>query len=238
LIAEGADVATVANSTTAAAAAGLDRARNDPGVSTAFLLLTRLALAAREDDFVDGLRSAGIRVGDSADVMDVVSAFGEAADRQLRPAGRTDLGEMARLAAMEALTGLLRTRSSNLLETTAAEVRRAARSLSTQAGFATLGHEFFARFSKRFLTYHLDRELGLHVGGNGVFDSPKAHDEFVGQLSVHCLEAAEITHQYAGDWYSKQNFLGGISEAKARKFVSHCLTKLRQELERRGARYG
>src|SRR5262249_42746648 len=82
-------------------------------------------------------------------------------------------------------------RASSLFETTAAEARRAARSFSTQAGFATLAHEFFARFTKRFLTYHLDRELGLHVGGNGVFDNPKAHDEFIGRLSVHSRGPAE-----------------------------------------------
>src|SRR5262249_3952522 len=134
LIAEGADVAKVAESTTAAAAAGLDRARQDPGVSDSFFLLTRVALAAREPDFAQGLRAAGIPVREAPDVMDVVSGFGEAADRQLRTAGRTDLGEMARRAATEALTGLLGARSSNLFETTPAEVRRAARTLSSQAG--------------------------------------------------------------------------------------------------------
>jgi hypothetical protein len=238
LIADGADVAAVAESATSAAADGLDRARRDPGVSDPFYLLTKVALAARDADFAEGLRAAGIPVGDAPDVMEVVSGLGAAADRRLRTAGRTDLGEIARLAATEALTSLLSERASSLFETTAAEARRAARSLSTQAGFATLAHEFFARFTKRFLTYHLDRELGLHVGGNGVFDTPKAHDEFISRLSVHCREAAEITRRYAGAWYSKNNFQGGITEPKAAKFVGHCLQKLRKELERRGARHG
>jgi hypothetical protein len=238
LIADGADVAAVAESTTAAAADGLNRARLEPGVSNPFLLLTKVALAARQADFAEGLRTAGIPVGSTPDVMEVVSGFSEAADRNLRVLGRTDLGEMARLAAAEALTGLLGERSSNLFERTPAEVHRAARSLSSQAGFATLAHEFYARFARRFLTYHLDRELGLHVGGNGVFDSPTAHDEFNSRLSVHCREAAEITRRYAGEWYSKQNFQGGITQPKVRKFVGHCLQKLRRELERRGVRHG
>jgi hypothetical protein len=231
-------VADVAKSTTVAASAGLDLAGKDPGVSVPFFLLTRVALAARKPDFAEGLRAAGLPAGDAPDVMEVVSGFGAAADRRLRAAGRTDLGEMARLAATEALTGLLAERSSNLFETTPAEVRRAARSLSTQTGFAKLAHEFFARLTRRFLTYHLDRDLGLHVGGNGVFDTPKAHDEFVGRLSVHCREVAEITRRYAGEWYSKHNFQGGITEPKAGKFVSHCLQKLQKELESRGARHG
>jgi hypothetical protein len=154
LIADGADVPAVAESATAAATDGLDRARRDPGVSDSLYLLTKVALAAREADFAEGLRSAGIRVGDSPDVMELVSGFSEAADRHLRVAGRTDLGEMARLSAAEALTGLLSQRSTNLFETTPAEVRRAAPSLSTQVGFATLAHEFYTCFTRRFLTYH------------------------------------------------------------------------------------
>jgi hypothetical protein len=126
LIAEGADVAAVAKSTTAAAADGLALAGKDPGVSVPFYLLTRVALAARGSDFAEGLRAAGIRSEDAPDAMVVVSGFSAAADRRLRTAGRTDLGEMARLSASEALTGLLRGRSSTLFETTPAEVRRAA----------------------------------------------------------------------------------------------------------------
>jgi hypothetical protein len=238
LIANGADVAAVAEATTAAAAAGLDRASRDPGVSFPFFLLTRVVLAARDSDFAAALRDAGIAVGEAPEVIDVTSAFGEAADRRLRVLGRTDLGEMARLAASEALTVLLSRKASNLFEITPAEVRRAAYRLSTRAGFATLAHDFYARFARRFLTYHLGRELGLHVGGNGVFDDTKAHDQFVDRLSVHCREAAEITHRYAGEWYSKQNFQGGITEPKTRKFVGHCLQKLRTELQSRGARDG
>jgi hypothetical protein len=238
LIADGADVAVVAESATTAATAGLDRARNDPGVSVPLFLLTKVALAAQQGNVAEGLRAAGIRVSHAPNVMEIVSGFSEAADQHLRMAGRTDLGEMARLSATEALTGLLSQRSANLFETTPAEVQQAARGLSTQTGFARLAHEFYTCFTRRFLTYHLDRELGLHVGGNGVFDDAKAHNEFNRQLSVHCREAAEITRRYAGDWYSKHKSLGGITKPKARTFVRYCLKKLRTELAIRGARHG
>jgi hypothetical protein len=238
LIAAEADVAAVAAATTEAAAAGLDRAGKDPGVADPLLLLTQVVLSARGPDFAGTLRDAGVKVGDAPDMVDLTSAFSDAADRQLRRTGRTDLGEMSRLAAVEALTACVGRKASNLFETTPAEVQKSVRDLSTQKGFAGLAHEYFSRFTARFLKYHLGRELGLHVGGNGVFEDTRAHDRFNEQLSVHCREAAGVTHRYAGDWYSKQNFQGGIDRPKARRFVAHCIKKLRHQVLVRGARDG
>jgi hypothetical protein len=110
--------------------------------------------------------------------------------------------------------------------------------LSTQKGFATLTHDFFARFTQRFLTYHLERELSQHVGGNGRFVDPQEHTEFLDDLKTHCREATVIVREFAGEWYSKHNFEGGITERKARNFSRHALKKLRDELTIRGERDG
>jgi hypothetical protein len=131
---------------------------------------------------------------------------------------------------------LLRQRSTHFFETSPDDVQRAARELSTRQGFATLAHDFFARFTQRFLTYHLGRELANHVGGNGRFADPAEHNEFVENLQVHCREAAGIMRTYAGDWYSKANFERAMTPVKARDFVNYTLQKLRKELAIRGDR--
>src|SRR6185437_6281163 len=118
------------------------------------------------------------------------------------------------------------------------EVHSAIRGFSTRKGFSVLAHEFFARFTQRFLLYHLGRELPLHVGGNGRFADPSAQTSFVDDLEIHAREAAIIVKTFAGDWYSKANFEEGITERQARGFTAHCLTKLEMELDRRGARHG
>jgi hypothetical protein len=239
LIADAADVATVAGATTEAAQQGLDRASDDPGLAYCFWLLTQTALAARQRNFGKALCDAGLPVPPEPGVFDLVGAFSDTIDNHFRATdGRTDLGEMAQLAAVESLTDLLTQRSANLFGTTPPEVQRAARELSTEAGFATLAHDFFARFTRRFLAYHLGRELSLHVGGNGRFPDPGQHDVFVRDLGTHCRETAAIMKTFAGEWYSKHNFEGGITPRKARGFVAQALKKLRNELERRGARHG
>ncbi len=241
LIAEDADVADIAAATTQAALKGLDKARGDEGLVYSFFLLARFAVAARDDDFAGALRDEGLHVAGSPDVFDLAAAFTEAVDRRLqRRRSRTDLGEMAQLAAVEALTGLLSQRSADLFGTTAAEVRREARKLSTERGFGTLAHEFFACFTQRFLGYHLGRELPLHIGGNGRFADPEQHNAFVAELKVHCREAAAIVRNFAGEWYGKALSPKGkgITHASTRGFVSHALTKLHDQLMTRGAHDG
>jgi hypothetical protein len=239
LLAEDGDVAAIASATTVAAVAGLNEAQNDQGLAHSFLLLTEVVLAARQDNFPAALRQAGLDVGPNPGVFDVLGAFSDAVDRHLQhSARRTDIGEMAQLAALESLNALIGERSPNLFDATTEDIGRATYQLSTQRGFATLAHDFFARFTKRFLTYHLDRELPNHVGGNGRFADPQEHADFLAQLDIHCRQAAVIVQQYAGEWYSKHNFMGGITPLKARRFANHSLAKLRRELAARGTRDG
>ena len=175
LLAEGADVGPVAAATTRAALDGLERARGDEGFAHTVWLLAQTVLAARQPDFVSALAQAGVRTGAEPGVLDVAAGLSDAVERHLRERHRgTDLGEMAQLAGVESITALLSRHSGNLFETTPSEVRAAARDLSTRSGFSELAHDFFARFSRRFLTYHLSRELSNHVGGNGCFADPRS----------------------------------------------------------------
>jgi hypothetical protein len=237
LIAENAEVAEVAAATTQAALRGLELADGDDGLVQSLRLLAAVVQAARAGDFAEELGRAGVATSAQPDIFEIASGFSIAIDRHLQASGRrTDIGEMAQMAAVESLTHLLSQRSSTVFETGPADVRRAAYELSTKGGFATLAHDFVARFAQRFLTYHLGRELSNHVGGNGRFEDSAAQDDFVEHLGVHCREAAGVMKEYAGDWYSKSNFQGGIDVAKARRFVNRVLKKLGKELQIRGAR--
>ncbi len=239
LIADGGDVAEIAAATTVAAVRGLKGARNDAGLSHIVWLLMNVVLAARNGHFEEALREVGLDVAEAPSVYDLLGAFSDAVDRYLHHrGGRSDIGEIAQLAAVESLTALIGARTPNLFDATAEDVKNAARQLSTQKGFATLSHDFFSRFIQRFLSYHLDRELPLHVGGNGRFADPAEHEHFLSEMAAHCRRSAVIVETYAGAWYSKHNFLNDITPHKVRDFANYALKKLRDELERRGADRG
>jgi hypothetical protein len=239
LLAEGAAAAAVARATTEAALRGLALAHGDEGLVYSFWLLAHVVQAAHQPDFAAALGDAGLHVGADPDLFKLAAGFSDAVDRRLhRTHGRTDLGEMAQLAAVESLTELLSLRAASLFGTTAVEVKQAARALSTERGFAALGHAFFARFARRFLTYHLGRELSNHVGANGRFEAPEDHDTFLDQLTLHCQQAALIVQTFAGEWYVKHRYHDDLTPAKAKGFTSHALTKLSDELRIRGERDG
>lgn len=237
LVAENAGVNIIADATMHATQRGLKLADSDEGLRQTFFLLSQLANAARQQNFRSALGHIGIDVLGEPGVLSIVAGFTEAVDRHLRTSrSRTDIGEMAQMAAAECLTSVLTQRSRTLFGTTAGEVQDAARSFSTKTGFADLAHDFFSRFTQRYLTYHLSRELPNHVGEGQRFAVPAEHAEFVRQLKVHCREAAVIVKDFAGGWYSKANFEGGISRAKAKAFIHVALIKIRRELEVRGQR--
>ena len=136
-IAEGEDVAQIATATSEAAQQGFDRAHDDPGLCHAVWLLTKIALAARQAEFGDALEAVGISTPAEPSLFDVVVGFTDAMDQHLvRTGGRSDLGEMAQLAAVETLTSLISSGSASLFGTMPAEVQQAVRDLSTKKGFS------------------------------------------------------------------------------------------------------
>src|SRR5262245_59623978 len=183
VVADGGDVATVATSTSQAAQVGLDLAEEDEGLKHTFWLLSQVALAARQDDFQAALQDVGVLVPVEPSAFNMVAGITDAIDNHLRKThSRTDIGEMAQMAAAEALTSTLSDKLTNLFGTSHIELVQAVRDCSTKAGFANLSHDFFARFTQRFLTYHLSRELAHHVGEGKRFASPTEHTEFIDQL--------------------------------------------------------
>lgn len=238
-IAEGESAAAVAAAASEAAVQGLERGQSDRGVARVVWLLARTAVAARRDDFAGALAALGVHTPAEPGLFDLTAAFAAAMRAWYSThAARTDLGEMAVLAACEAETVCVGERVTGLFPT-GDEVRRTVRDFSTKNGFAALAHEFFSSFVRRFLLYHLGRELSQHVGGNSRFADHAAHTAFLDDLRVHCREVAVIARDYSGGWYDKAKFEQGITEEQARRFAAHCLGgKLRRELAVRGRRHG
>src|SRR3954452_24109682 len=121
----GADVDTVAAAATDAAEAALHGASRDPALLHAFWLLTQIPLAARGPAFIDDLRRLGLDIPDRPSLMDVAAAYSGAGDRHVRErGGRTDLGEMAQMAAVESLTAAVGSSLPSLFGPTPEDVQR------------------------------------------------------------------------------------------------------------------
>lgn len=234
LIGGGADVQDVAAATSIAAESQMIDASNDPAVKHAVWLLTQIPVAAKQDNFSAELKKLGLQVSDRPTLIEVVTAMTEAVDRQVASrGGRTDLGEMAQLSAAESLNAVAGRELPDLFGATADKTREALGGLGTVKQFSVLARDFFARLSRRQLGYFLSRELSQHVGVNGRFRTIREHRDFEGALDLHCREASRIIKEFAGEWFSKHTYEGGIDAAKAGRFAHVAFKKIREELRHR-----
>lgn len=234
-LAEGEDVANIAARAALASENALNQVGADPLVLHIVSLLTELPLAARGPAFVADLQELGLEVSGAPSLLEITSAFSDAVDEWAFEYGdRSDLGEIAHMAAVESLTRVAGANLPSLFEPTPDEVRHGLGRLASGQGFAALAQYFFAQLTERTLNYYLSRELPNHVGPSARFPTDRERQRFNDDLSRHCWEAARIVNAFAGGWYGKTVYQeGGLTPDKVRGFTSFALKKMRLELRKR-----
>jgi hypothetical protein len=231
----GAGVGEIAGLAAEAAETSLQAAAGDPAFLHSFWLLTQVPLAARGPAFAEDLGGLGIMVADDRGLLDVAAAISSAVDRHaLEQGGRTDLGEMAQMAAVESLTAVVAPTLPSLFGPSPEEVQRAIGRLASGDHFSTLAREFFARLMQRTLDYYLSRELSKHTGAGERFRDDGARSQFDQALDRHCREASRIVEEFAGGWYGKNVYQGeGLTRDAVGRFAPIAFKKIRAELRKR-----
>lgn len=229
----GAEVDEIAALAAEAAETSLQAAANDPTFVHSFWLLTQVPLAARGPTFVEDLGRLGVRVDDQPSLMSLVAAISDAVDRHAQ-GGRTELGEMAQMAAIESLTATIAPTLPSLFGPSSEEVQRSIGRLASGDRFSGLAREFFARLTQRTLGYFLSRELSNHIGAGKRFGDDGARSQFDQALDQHCREASRIVEEFAGGWYGKNVYRsGGLTPDAIRRFAPVAFKKVRAELRKR-----
>lgn len=206
LIGAGAGTPQVASATINAAEKGLGVAVKDKGVVETIWLLTQLPVAARSENFAAELRARGVTVSQSPGLMEIVAAVTEAIDAEMpNNRGRSDLGEMAQMAAAETLTEVIGSRTRGLFGTTPDDVQKQFAALGTNKQFSIFAKDFFARFTNKCLDYFVSRAVTQHVGEGKRFTTLAQQSEFSEALRTHCREASKIVEEFSGGWFSKTN---------------------------------
>ena len=233
LIEGGARAPQIANATIIAAEKALEQATRDKGLVETVWLLTKLPLAAKTTHFAQELQSSGLDVSNSPGLMEVIGAFSEAVDRSMaNNGGRTDLGEMAQMAASETMAEIIGSRTQSLFGTTPEDVKHAFSRLATNRQFGLFARDFFARLTNKCLDYFVSRAVHHHVGEGRRFRTLAQQGEFTKALATHSQEASKIVGDFSGGWFSKTNWeKGGISRQDAAGFVHIAMTKVVAELK-------
>ncbi|MEM9625339.1 MAG: hypothetical protein AAGA21_03840 [Pseudomonadota bacterium] len=231
----GADLNAVAAAVAKAAESNLKSASGDPAFLHAFWLLTQIPLAARGPDFVGDLRRLDVDVPDGPHLFDVTAALSESVDAHSRgQPGRTDLGEMAKLAAVETLSTMVGRDLPSLFSPSPDEVRKSIGRFASGDNFSKLARDFFAGLTQRSLHYYLSRELSNHIGPGDRFADDGQQVAFNQALDRHCREVSRIIETFAGGWYGKNVYQGdGLTPDDVRRFAPIAFKKIRAELGKR-----
>ncbi len=232
----GAGAAQVANATVTAAEKGLKAAPNDTGVIETIWLLMKLPFAARSDNFAEALLDCGVSVSQEPGLMEIVAAVTEAIDAKMpNNRGRSDLGEMAQMAAAETLSEVIGGRLSGLFGSTPEEVQKEFARLGTSKQFGIFAKDFFARFTYKSLDFFLSKTLPDHVGDGHRFQTLGQQEKFTQALDQHCRETAKILETYCGEWLDRHNYEtgGNITRKMVENFTAYAMTKLTDELRQR-----
>ncbi len=236
LVDGGGSSAAVADATLDAAYDGFLVGAADPTLVHAVFLLANLPDAAKSKDVQAALADLGLNVAGPITASSIAAALGEAVDAHVRQEGapRSDLGEMARLAAMETLSRALDDRGPGLFGPDPSAATEALGRLGTEKNFGVFVRDFFGRLSERVLTFYVSKELPLHTGAGQRFETLADQRAFQDSVALHARQAAKIVEVFGGSWLSKVRFEKELTPARTERFVAYAMKKMRDEL-RRGA---
>jgi hypothetical protein len=227
------DVSKLAAKTVTAARVGLDRAIDDPGVHHTFFVLTQLAIAGRSENWAESLNRLGVNAAGAANVFELSGGVQDAIEAQLRNKS-SDLSEVAQKAAGDALIELGKAQTPSLFGNEAEDVANVVKQLSSKTGFSDLGHKFFSRFISRFLNSYLSRATASQLGRSKLTQIGDI-SQFDSALQLHCDQTARIVRDFCGEWFSKTEYLEGITPENTRRFFAVAIKKLQAELKRQKA---
>ncbi|WP_157966313.1 hypothetical protein [Oceanibium sediminis] len=213
----------------------LQSAPDDPIFVESVRLLGMIPQAARGEQFGKTLRTLGLVVGDTPDLIEITSAAGAYLDRFAREHhARSDFGELSRRALLGTLNGQIGDQLPGLFEATPSDVRNVARKLSGSAQFSRLARAYFTRLLSETMASWLSRTLSTHVGSDHRFHGGGDRARFDTALNQYATEATRIISEFAGGWYGKTIFRDGeISAARAAAFGAIAFKKITEELRRK-----
>jgi hypothetical protein len=229
------DVRSIARGTVSAAEDRLRDLGGDESLIHCFWVLTRLAAASREQDFVSALARLGLPEPINGSALAYISQISERVRGDLASNIESGpYGELASLALRRAFSETVGHHGRSLFGSSLEDVQHAFYSHSSPNRFGELAKWFFGDYLSRTLRFLVEKELSNNVGAGHGLTSIAESGHFAASLDLYTRESARIVEEFAASWYSKHNWESGgtISREEVKRFVAFALRKLRMELRR------
>ncbi|MGC4107277.1 MAG: hypothetical protein QM753_13220 [Thermomicrobiales bacterium] len=223
------DVHAVALSTADGAQVRLSGMRDDPVLGYCIWLLSRLATAARADDFQEQARHLGLAIVPGETAFSLIGQVNTLVMAEVnRHPASGPFGEIAATAVKRTLLETIVSQQRTLLDSTVEDLGEVVRRQTTNRAFGDLTARFFGDVLARTLRFYVDKELPFHIGAESGFSTIETTRAFLVDLDRYSRQSARIVETFAADWLSKHAYLeqGMISRDQAQAFAAHALRKL------------
>ncbi|NBX75110.1 MAG: hypothetical protein EBQ92_00950 [Proteobacteria bacterium] len=215
----------------------LIKATSDPVFLEALCMLGKLPQMVKEHGVQAGLAKVGIQVSANPSAVEILTGVNSAIETVQRTPGAktTDLGEMAKQAAVHALSEAINDFGPQLWTPNNTDVHTTVASFAAPEKFGELAYRFFANVAERNLKYYTDRMIPHYLGSDRV-KSVGDMAGFDNALGLHCKEAALIMRPFAKDWHGKLVFQSKkpIDAKNVKGFADVSFKKINKEFAIRG----
>jgi hypothetical protein len=227
------DVRAVAITTADGAQLRLIGMRNDPVLGYCVWLLSRIATAARSDDFIGETRHLGLAVGPGETMVSLIAQVNDLVIREInRYPASGPFGQIAATSVKRTLLETIAVMQPVLLGSSVDDLTAVIRRQTTDRAFGSLAVLFFGDLLARTLRFYVDKELPLHIGAGSGVRTIEMSRLFLQDLDQYSRQSARIVETFATEWLSKYDFLEHryISREQAQGFAAYALQKLDGEL--------
>lgn len=231
LLETGGDLAEIASQSLNAAVTGLAKVPYDPGFHTVLSNIFLFAEAARSGSIVEGLQLRGFAVANDASLFDLVGSLQSKNDYDLSILQvKSDASELAQNAFYETL--LTSTDQPALFADSGPESQESLATEFRGDKFSRVMHEFYANFTKRYLSYYVSRELPRHVGVGKYFADVDSHRDFAEAFDLYVRQTVRIVDEFTPGWFAKASREGRVKPGEVVKYAHVAIKKLISELGR------
>lgn len=225
------DVRVLTNATLENVRSRLLAIHGDRGFVTCFQFLLGLTLSASSVVDRGSLGVFAVNLDENPSPLKLAHELGQHVANNTES---TEYAELARKAAIDVIS-LWTSEQTKQFSLTgdhdkAVEVWRRA---SDARGFCEMARLFFGKFVERYLNYFISREASAQLASTA--DRERLAGRLASHLddvSHHAFETAKITQSFAAGWFNRHAQHGMPPEEAISGFLSHSISKLREELLR------
>lgn len=220
----------IADKSVLAAQNGLKKVAKDTGFVESLANIFKFVEALNSKDYETVLQESGFPAKRDSSLIDLLGRLRSKNDSDLaRSNAKSDPSEIAINTFTEILSYYSSQKAKSFFETTADDTHQAAQTYLKGKNFKAFMHEFFSRFTRRYLSYYLSRELPSHVGSGKLFSNIEDHSNFNKAFDLYIRQAVRITDEFTPGWFGKAKYEGRLDSSSVSKYAFVAFKKIISE---------